>query len=392
MVLARSVQGLPPSYHEQDEGCPNSSVRSYIHVVRQNTDSYRRIEYKDQDIEFVLENLDISAFHILPSHVYIRNITDVDIQTSAEPSEPSRTAVGALTHVRVQAVHLRLNDVSFWYKDKTRGSIGPGEFTGLMRFDLPEKGLDLDLKLRLIPATVKGPHSRENMKHFNVIEKVEVNLAEDIGLEVRESNHSIFVTLFKPIMVLRLREALERTLTEQVRAAVEWADGIAFDIAKRKEVFQDTGLGGGGSLMAAIWSEAGRIRREGRERGELGIHATGTGLVVEQQLYSRSGQEAGRTEFAMGAEPQILSGEKHGPLGTASTPLKTRIEQMGEEMGIPVGEAAAEAGGVVAGAKQEFKGIVKEGKRQISSFKKSVEDKTKLEKQRPGWQSAAFDF
>ncbi|MCQ6264038.1 DUF5923 family protein, partial [Alcanivorax sp. MM125-6] len=56
-----------------------------------------RIEYKDSDIEFVCENLDVSSFHVLPSHVYIRNITDVDINTSADPFEMPRTAVGALT-------------------------------------------------------------------------------------------------------------------------------------------------------------------------------------------------------------------------------------------------------------------------------------------------------
>ncbi|EKM77256.1 hypothetical protein AGABI1DRAFT_62301 [Agaricus bisporus var. burnettii JB137-S8] len=353
-----------------------------------------RIEYKDSDIEFVLENLDVSSFHVLPSHVYIRNITDVDINASADPYEVPRTAVGALTHIRLQAVRLELNDVSFWYKDKTRGSIGPNEFTGLMGFNLPDKGLDLDLKMRLIPATVKGPYSRENMKHFHIIEKVSVTLAEDIGLEVKESNHSILVRLFRPIMTLRLREALERTLTEQVRAVVDWTDGIAFDIGKRKQVFQDTGLGGGGSLMAAIWSEAGRIRREGQERGELGIHATGTGIVVEQQLYTRHGDEAGKTEFAVGAEPQILSGDKRGPLGTGSKPLRERAEQIGEEVGISPGvvEEGVEVRDYIAGAKQEAKVMLKEGEKRFMSFKRSVEQKTVQEKQRGGWQSSAFDF
>jgi len=36
-----------------------------------------RTEYKDEDIEFVVENLDISHLNILPSKVYIRNITDI---------------------------------------------------------------------------------------------------------------------------------------------------------------------------------------------------------------------------------------------------------------------------------------------------------------------------
>jgi hypothetical protein len=38
-----------------------------------------RTEYKDDEIEFVLEN--ISHLNILPSRVYIRNITDIAIQT-----------------------------------------------------------------------------------------------------------------------------------------------------------------------------------------------------------------------------------------------------------------------------------------------------------------------
>ncbi len=277
--------------------------------------------------------------------------------------------------------------------------MGPSEFTGLLHFNLPEKGLDLDLKLRLIPATVTGAHSRENIKHFHVIEKIEVSLTADIGLAVRDPNQTILATLFKPVMVMRVREALERTMTEQVRAVVDWTDGIAYDISKRKEVFQDTGLGGGGSLMAAIWSEAGRLRRESRARGELGIHATGTGVVVEQQLYSKDGRDAGRTEFAMGAEPQILSGEKRGPLGTASKPLRERAQELSEEVGL--GGVTSEAMGTdvtgvakdAAGrAKRQAQGLMQEGRKRVRSFKRSVEDKVELERQRPGWQSVAFDF
>ena len=107
------------------------------------------------------------------------------------------------------------------------------------------------------------------------------------------------MTLFKPIMVMRLKDALEKTLSEELRGVVEWVDGVAWDVAKRREVFEDTGLGGGGSLMAAMWSELGRLQREG---SEVGWRATGTGVVVEQQ----KGEGKGKTVFAVGAEPQIL--------------------------------------------------------------------------------------
>ncbi|KAF8799376.1 hypothetical protein BYT27DRAFT_7227880 [Phlegmacium glaucopus] len=324
-----------------------------------------RTEYKDDEIEFVLENLDISSFNILPSHVYIRNITDVDILTSDSPSAPSRTAVGTLTHVRMQAIQLTLNDVSFWYRDKTASAITPNEFTGLLGLTLPTKGINVDLKV----------HSRASLKHFHVIEKATVSISEDVNIEVKESNHSVLMTLFKPIMVMRLKDALEKTLSEELRGVVEWADAVAWDVAKRREVFEDTGLGGGGSLMAALWSELGRLQRERREEGEsVGWRATGTGVVVEQQ----KGEGKGKTAFAVGAEPQILEGEKRGPLGTGSERLKDKIER---EMDVDASVLEGRA-----------KDLVKEGKRQVEGFRKSVERKKDQELAQEGWQSASFDF
>ena len=61
-----------------------------------------RPEYTESKIESVLElNLNISGFNILSSHVYIPNITDVDIATSDTLSAPSRTGIGTLTHVHI---------------------------------------------------------------------------------------------------------------------------------------------------------------------------------------------------------------------------------------------------------------------------------------------------
>lgn len=68
----------------------------------------------------MLENLDISPFIILPSYVYIRNITDVDIKTSAKPKVGSKTA----TLNKIQVLQFVLKDISFWYKD-TRGGLRP---------------------------------------------------------------------------------------------------------------------------------------------------------------------------------------------------------------------------------------------------------------------------
>ncbi|KIL60426.1 hypothetical protein M378DRAFT_187786 [Amanita muscaria Koide BX008] len=328
-----------------------------------------RTEYKDNEIEFVLENMDISSFSLHPSHVYIRNITDVDISTSS-PQATTKMAMGALTHIRVQAVRLALDDVSFWYRDKT-ATIGPSEFTGLMTVMLPEKGVDVDMKIRLIPATTKGPHSREALKHFHTIDKLEVKISDEIGLEVKESDHPIMLTLFKPLMVARLRSALEKAFAEQLRALIEWVDGIAYDIGERMQVFEDTGLPKGPSFMTALWSEIGRLQRESAEAaGELGVHATRTGVVVERYEMTEGGERERKAAFAIGAEPQILSGEKHGPLGTGSESLSESMEEV----------------------RKRAEGMVKAGRRQIRSFRRSMEMKTKEEEMKAGWQSDAFEL
>ncbi|KAK0490636.1 hypothetical protein IW261DRAFT_1547004 [Armillaria novae-zelandiae] len=303
-----------------------------------------RTEYVDKDSELVLENLDISSFNIQPSHIYIRNITDIDINT-VSTNAPTRTAIGTLTHIRIQAVQLALDKVSFFYRDK-QASVVPSNYSGL---------------LRLIPATEetelkRGGRIRERELHqaFHVIEQVRVDIAQDIGLTITESNHPMLLSVFKPLVTLRFREALERALTEQIRGVIEWADGIAWDVSKRAEV----------ALSSAMWP--------------IG---TGTGIVVE------GGKDKA---LAMGAEPQILSGEKKGPLGIASTSLK---DQLAGEVEAEDAQAVREVRREEAkGLKREVAAVAMEGKRQFQSFMQRVEEKTAQEKKTKGWRSAAFDI
>ncbi|KAI6108327.1 hypothetical protein F5141DRAFT_1064509 [Pisolithus sp. B1] len=269
-----------------------------------------RTEYVDPEVDFVLENLNISSLSLLPGHVYIRNITDVDI--TAPSGGSTHTALGTLTHVRMQALQLTLKEVSFYYKDKV-ASVGPTEFTGILEFTLPTQGLDVDLKFRLIPNTPLGLKEREREQRFFKIERVDVHLAENITFEVKESNHPILAMVFKPVLISRFREALEKTLQEQIRGVFDLVDGITFDVSNRAEVFEDTGLGRGAAIAAAVWSEIGRLRK--MEGGLLGgWKATGTGIIKEGL--------PGDATLAMGAEPQILPGEKKGPPRNSRCPTR----------------------------------------------------------------------
>ncbi|OJT02930.1 hypothetical protein TRAPUB_6514 [Trametes pubescens] len=236
--------------------------------------SIPRTEYKDED-EFVLEDLDISTFSLPPGHAYIRDITDIDIQ--APSAGQTNTTVGALTRVYPQGLQIQLKEVSFYYKDKT-ASIGPADFTGILEFTLPPQGIDVDIVVRNIPNSPEGLKERKRRYAFVEIQRVDVKVTEDVELSVKESNHQILVSVFRPITLSCLRDALQTVLEAQLRASLQWADVFAWDVGRRAEVFSDAGLSRGASLVAGFWSEIGHPQKGGR--GLLaGWRATGTGVI-----------------------------------------------------------------------------------------------------------------
>jgi hypothetical protein len=321
-------------------------------------------------MEFVLEDLDISSMNLLPGHVFIRNITDVEM---ASPSNGASTmAVGALTHIHVKGVQLQLSQLSFYYRVLT-STVGPKEFTGLAEVTLPPGGVDLDIKVRLIPSTPAGLAERAEQKRFTRVDHVSVSLSDESEVRVTESNHQILLNIFGPLLTARLRNALQTALSAHIRAALECIDSVAWDTTVRAEVFEDSGLARGPALAAAWWSELGRLRRL---HGGLaaGWRATGTGVV----------RDGGKAEIAFGAEPQVLGAEKHGPKGTLSQPISERAR----EAGVSTEGVEGAAKDVVGKAKEGAKA----GLRKVHTFEEMVAEKREREERNVGWRSDAFNL
>ncbi|KAJ7118017.1 hypothetical protein C8R43DRAFT_934298 [Mycena crocata] len=313
-----------------------------------------RTEYVDGDIELVLENLDISSLKINPAHITLTNTTKVDVRTS-ETAEPTDTNVGTRTQIQLQAVQVALKDVSFYYKDKHGSLPGSPAFTGILQLTMPPQGLDVDLEVRLI----ESEKEREAVHGYHHIDVRKVQFANDVQVGVRENNHAVTLALLKPIFKKGLRQALGRALGAQLRAVLLSADRVAWDVGRRAQVFADTGAGRGAALAAATWSEVGKLIRE----RDVWVRATGTGVIIV-----RDEEGDGQSRLAMGAEPQVLPGSKHGPLGTGAESLEARV-----------------------GTKGDAHSVAREGKEQVSAFRRSVQEKAAAEKKTNGWQSSAFD-
>ncbi|KAI0276949.1 hypothetical protein BGY98DRAFT_982822 [Russula aff. rugulosa BPL654] len=332
-----------------------------------------RTEYVDEKLEFVLEDLDISSINLLPGQVFVRNITDFEI---AAPTEgKSTTTVGALTHTHIKGLQLKLSELSFYYHDLT-ATVGPKEFSGLAEISLPPEGIDVDIKVRTIPNTAAGLAECAERKRFLRIDHVVVHVSEDVDVRVTKSNHPVLLTVFRPLLTARLRGALQATLSANIRRALDGIDALVWDTTSRAEVFQDVGLGRGPALASAWWSELGRLQRT---HGGLfsGWRTTGSGIV-------RNGADA---EVALGAEPQVLGPEKHGPKGTLAQPLKERARNAGIDVDVSA-EGIADVGKDVVGKAKEG---VKVGIKKVRTFEEKISDKQKEEECTPGWESSAFD-
>ena len=234
---------------------------------------------------------------------------------------------------------------------------------------LPPQGINVDLKVRLIPENA----ARAEQKRFHVVERCAVEISDDVEVSVKESNHPVLVNLFSGVVKRRIKEAMERTLTEQLRGVVDWVDGVAYDVGERKKVFEDVGLGRGPAVIAALWSELGRIERATEEGGGamLGVKATGTGIIFEQ---------AGKKKvLGVGVEPQVLSSAKRGPLGTGSESVKDGVQRALEGMDVDV---------------ERVRERVEEGRGRVEGFRKTILRKEKEEKKSVGntWRSNAFDL
>ncbi|CDO73889.1 hypothetical protein BN946_scf185016.g46 [Trametes cinnabarina] len=241
LVLAGHLQCLPPQARWHDQGHPNP-------------------EFKDDTTEFVLEDLDISTFSLLPGHVYIRNITDINIK--APSAGQADTAVGALTRIYLQVLQVQLEEVSFYYHNQTAS------------------GVNVDIVVRTIPKSLEGLKERKCRRSFIDIQRVDVKVSEDFNLTIKQSNHQILISVFRPVMQSRLRKALQTVLEQHIHSALEWADSFTWEVSHRAEVFSDTGLSRGASFITGFWSELGHLQK-GEGGLFLGWKATGTGILKE---------------------------------------------------------------------------------------------------------------
>lgn len=118
--------------------------------------------------------------------------------------------------------------------------------------------------------------------------------------------------------------------------------------------------------MLGLTSVLGRMAREGRL--SEGLRTTSVGFVKDDPKTD--------TAFAMGTAPQILHGDKHGPVATGIRP--------GGEV------QRGEPGKAAKGVARKMTGS--DAPAQAESFVDSVARKREAEKKSEGWRTGAYEL
>lgn len=325
-----------------------------------------RTEYKDSDVEFVVEDLSIETLRVLPGHAHLSTTVDMDVDKPTAAAD-AKTDISTRTKLEVTGVQMQLREVSFWYSDPSLPVAS--QVSGLMDITIPPKGVDISASLGLIP-TASGRHRRERHGGFHKISNVSVTLSDDTSIGLRKTNHPVLISTFKPIVKKRLISTIEQVLAEKIKMVLEMIDGIAWDTHLRAEVFADAGLTGTvPKYIAGFVSEMGKLRKQ---PGLLsGWKATGIGLVKDDPRDD--------VVLAVGAGPQVISGDKHGPRNTASSTNAAQAKVDSVKSQAP-------------GGKSTKADAAKSAVAQAKSFAQTVQSKAEEEKQHPGWRSKAFDL
>jgi hypothetical protein len=325
-----------------------------------------RTEYVDDETEFVLENMNLESLQLLPGRFKITNQTSIDVDAPGPAAGESKKDMSNKTRIQFTGVQLKLKQLSFYYHDKQAAAMAPGTVTGLLDVTIPEKGLDVDLQVSLLP-TASGAKQREKRRAFHRVEHVSVSL-DDVTIAMSKTNHPVTITLFKPAVRARLLATLKTSLEHYIRVGIETLDGIAYDVHDRAQVFADAARteNSFGAHVLGLTSVLGRMAREGRL--SEGLRTTSAGFVKDDPQTN--------TAFAMGTAPQILHGDKHGPVATGVRP--------GSEV------QRGEPGQAAKGAAQKVKG---EGVPvEVESFVDSVARKREAEKKSEGWRTRAYEL
>ncbi|KAF8173636.1 hypothetical protein BJ912DRAFT_1024850 [Pholiota molesta] len=266
-----------------------------------------RIEYTDDSLDLVVENLTLSGRNLLPNIVELEahNFVRFSPYSAIQDDHRHRVRVG------FEQMQADMRDVKFYYRKKT----------GIAR--VRDAGVaDVVLGGQGVSATIELISARHDPSSVFTIHSIHVKI-DSLKFAIRDSNHDFLYKTLRPLATGLIKKQVGKAVRDALRTGLEYLDGEL--VAVRERIFTRT--------------------KEKEKDASIRTKASG------------------KSQFKIVADPRdsLLAGAGH-PAGwvhrTAEVQAKAR-EGTADEGGAAPGAGAGAAG--VKGGVQEKKGAVEEG-------------------------------
>ncbi|KAJ7689809.1 hypothetical protein B0H17DRAFT_602201 [Mycena rosella] len=198
-----------------------------------------RVEYTDDALDLVLENLALSGRHLFPNVIALEAHNHMRFRPAA-PKDKGDASSHEVTFT-FEEIHADMRDVAFSFRTKT----GP--------IKMRDSGLaDVLLGGSGLTATVTLTSSKDTRSVFNV-SRVRVKVGS-LKFSIRDTKHDLLYKTFKPLATRLIKGQIRKALEGAIRTGFEYVDGQLVgvrdrgtsgfgEVFKRKTVREDAGSG-----------------------------------------------------------------------------------------------------------------------------------------------------
>lgn len=178
-----------------------------------------RIEVSDPMVDAVVENLVIEGDNLAPN---VLEFGSDNYWRWGRKSISSKNKNKVM--LSVSGVQMDLRDVSYYVKRKQ----GFPSVTDKGVMDVFMGGSGFSFKVEMETA------DKDDKIHYFKVNKVTTDV-KNLAIKVKQSNHKLLFSMFKPLLLKVMRPVIQRVLEKQIKDSVNQLDSILFDIKKEAD-------------------------------------------------------------------------------------------------------------------------------------------------------------
>ncbi|RKF59298.1 Uncharacterized protein C32A11.02c [Erysiphe neolycopersici] len=173
-----------------------------------------RIEYSDEIVDLVVENLIIESDNFFPNIFELANDNYIRL---GRKSVSNKSRHSAFLHIA--GIQMDIKDVAFYLKKKK--GFPSIQDTGIVDIFLGGSGFSFTMNL--------STSDSKDQENFFKIENVDVNI-KNFKIKIKKSQHKLLLAIAKPILLKIIRPALQKALELNILENARKLDSLLFQI------------------------------------------------------------------------------------------------------------------------------------------------------------------